>query len=909
MKRMLTVFALLAAGSLAATTIHDIQYTTDPSGDSPMKGQVVTVTAEVTGEPYAYGGSSFYIQDANAPWSGINVYDSGFSGRGLIIGEGDSITITGTVDEYHGKTELTNITSITVDSVGVFSIKPQVLTTGELADSTGNAESWEGVLVQVKNVDITNPDLGNGEWSIDDGSGDVKVDDAAKYYFWQAEYANCLSVTGPLDYTYSQFKIIPRLANDIIEGHKIGESKNYTRIQRIQQVRYSDLLRTPTDVRASDSYMSDPNAAAGYSPDSTITVYGVVTMPTGLSYAGAGVKFMLADLHGGPWSAIMSYNSDASVYPNMTEGYEIEMSGYVGEYFTSPSAMTEYWLVGDVEVKQIPIPGYWTSRVPEPPVVKTSDLRWPTTAEQWENVYVTIQDAWVSELNITNYVMGVNDGSGQVLIVADSDSLRKRGTYPGDPYVAPPMNTPIESITGWVYHHYGSYADSTAYGVCPNYKEDIVLGEGPAMILKPTRTPAGWAKSTETVDVSATISTVRQIVDASVYYRVDGGDYTAVAMTEGADDVWTATLPAQAAESFVDYYYSVTDDSSDISLLPADITTRNYSYLVLDRDPSIYDIQYTDWATGASPLTGAKVKVTGVVQTASDPFVTNYTYGSYSYLSIADAAGGPWNGIFLGAAPATLSGFKEGDLVDAWGSVTETMDNAYWRWENNTTVQLDSIKLVEASTPVTPVTVTTGTIAANPEAYEGTLVRIETPTMTAVNQYDCTIDNGDGGILLDDDAVAVDSSFNIVGYDYALIAKHDTVKVNDQLPTVTGVFIYSYGTFKIEVRKVEDFDGYVGIRNKEVANHFKLHQNYPNPFNPTTTLAFDLPSASHVTLVIYSITGQKVKTLTNREFTQGYHTLVWDGHNEMNEQVGSGIYLYRLKAGDFTAVRKMTFIK
>ena len=65
-------------------------------------------------------------------------------------------------------------------------------------------------------------------------------------------------------------------------------------------------------------------------------------MPSGLSYAGAGVKFIFSEIGGGPWSGILSYNADSTAYPQLFEGDLIEMTGYIGEYRTAPSNMTEF---------------------------------------------------------------------------------------------------------------------------------------------------------------------------------------------------------------------------------------------------------------------------------------------------------------------------------------------------------------------------------------------------------------------------------------------------------------------------------------------------------------------------------------------------------------------------------------
>ena len=88
-----------------------------------------------------------------------------------------------------------------------------------------------------------------------------------------------------------------------------------------------------------------------------------------------------------------------------------------------------------------------------------------------------------------------------------------------------------------------------------------------------------------------------------------------------------------------------------------------------------------------------------------------------------------------------------------------------------------------------------------------------------------------------------------------------------------------------------------------------LLQNYPNPFNPTTTFAFELPTTLHVRLVIYNQKGQLVRELLQRDMPAGFHSIVWDGRDASGRQVPTGIYLYRLNAGDFSEIKKLTLIK
>lgn len=86
-------------------------------------------------------------------------------------------------------------------------------------------------------------------------------------------------------------------------------------------------------------------------------------------------------------------------------------------------------------------------------------------------------------------------------------------------------------------------------------------------------------------------------------------------------------------------------------------------------------------------------------------------------------------------------------------------------------------------------------------------------------------------------------------------------------------------------------------------------ENYPNPFNPATTIRYQLPEAVEVKLVVYNVLGQQVRVLVNERREAGYHQITWDGRNQAGAPVGSGIYIYRFQAGNFTKVNKMMLMK
>ncbi len=90
---------------------------------------------------------------------------------------------------------------------------------------------------------------------------------------------------------------------------------------------------------------------------------------------------------------------------------------------------------------------------------------------------------------------------------------------------------------------------------------------------------------------------------------------------------------------------------------------------------------------------------------------------------------------------------------------------------------------------------------------------------------------------------------------------------------------------------------------------FSLSEAWPNPFNPHTTIAYQLPVAMDVFLAIYNIRGQKIATLIKQRWAAGFHTVRWNGTNDAGESVTSGIYLYRMQAGDFVQTKRLLFLK
>jgi predicted extracellular nuclease len=189
-------------------TISEIQYTTDTSGASPYEGQDVFTQGVVTAFYYDSGNRYTFIQDGAGPWSGLLLYKpDGY------INVGDLLQVEGTVSEYYGMTEIAYGTATVISSDNPLPV-PEILITADVKQ-----EQWESVLVRVKDVTVTNenPDDPDdfGEWSVDDGSGEVRVDDLGNYSYVPSIGDLLDFIQGPLNYSYDDFKIEPRDDGDL----------------------------------------------------------------------------------------------------------------------------------------------------------------------------------------------------------------------------------------------------------------------------------------------------------------------------------------------------------------------------------------------------------------------------------------------------------------------------------------------------------------------------------------------------------------------------------------------------------------------------------------------------------------------------------------------------------------------
>ncbi|HPG42052.1 MAG TPA: T9SS type A sorting domain-containing protein [bacterium] len=129
-----------------------------------------------------------------------------------------------------------------------------------------------------------------------------------------------------------------------------------------------------------------------------------------------------------------------------------------------------------------------------------------------------------------------------------------------------------------------------------------------------------------------------------------------------------------------------------------------------------------------------------------------------------------------------------------------------------------------------------------------------------------------------------------------------TAFINAQFGSIDPIF---YNRWDFDKRVVTG----VKPRPQTTPSAYMLEQNYPNPFNPETTIDYSLQHSGKVELSVFNVRGEKIATLIDASQGMGAYRVTWNGKDSLGNQVGSGVYFYKIKAGDFTAIKKMILVR
>jgi hypothetical protein len=630
-------------------------------------------------------------------------------------------------------------------------------------------------------------------------------------------------------------------------------------------------------------YVTDPmtDDASPLLGDTLVIKVIAATAPRGLS-AGARWSFLAYEGDGGAWKAINVIQHDTSSANAVNTGLgfllpgdEYYVTGVVEEYSNS----TQFAVLIDPD--HYPVLLSEGNTIAGPFVVPTGDLEDRSAGEQWESAYVMVENAEVINNSLPYNECSLNDGSGLVELstwyLGFRDSVQT-GTY------SYPENGSLINAYGFVRDAYANYTINPEFS---SWIEELTF---PPTITNLTRSPQ-VPTDAEAVTVSAKIFDGNGTVSsASLFYSVDMGAYSEVTMS-AADSIYSADIPAQSDGAFIRYYIYSIDNDGHSSQMPGDTSQATLFYFVRNAGTSIYDVQYTPYSNGNSGMEGMEVTVTGIVMTD--------TLQSSSYYWIQDGSD-PWHGIrVLDAASKPMPG----DEVTVTGTVQE--NSLITRIVDVTSFQVNSQNNpLWAARPTTCAEFETG--GPMVEALESMLM--EFSTLTVSNPF--PDDPGNYGEFEFTDGtgyVRVDDYFLTYGGNLDSSYTQDAT-----IETLYGMGYFSYSNSKVLPRNDADVIGLsttIRTIDREVPAGYALEQNYPNPFNPTTSIRFTVPTTDRVRISVYNLLGQQVAQLMDLQMQPGNYEVNWNGRNSAGTQVASGIYLYRLEAGEFSLTKKMTLIR
>ena len=198
-------------------------------------------------------------------------------------------------------------------------------------------------------------------------------------------------------------------------------------------------------------------------------------------------------------------------------------------------------------------------------------------------------------------------------------------------------------------------------------------------------------------------------------------------------------------------------------------------------------------------------------------------------------------------------------------------------------------------------------------------------SMTAGNMEDILLFTWERSIDVDDDTVyysligtdqleffSIDS---IIGEEYEIsYLEIASIMEQNSIDAITGTWMISASDEEFVINSSNNFGlsidaTQLSIDRVGIPTVFALHQNYPNPFNPTTRIQYDIPNAEYVSINIFNLMGNKVKSLLRSKQNAGYKSIIWDATNDLGQAVSAGMYIYTIQAGEFRQTKKMLLLK
>jgi len=636
---------------------------------------------------------------------------------------------------------------------------------------------------------------------------------------------------------------------------------------------------------------------------------------------GSALIVFIQDPDDPEWGGLHIREADTTNFPTglneFTVGDYIKITGYMEEFFSEATpSMTQMvlleteqveWL-GSVDLDEdleqpghtvLPIGEFITGSIPD------RDIQY-STAERWKGAQVRFEEVRVASRTQSpttgRWTWTVIDDDGNEINMYDPSKHFRGGDQASREWSPPPINALI-NVQGIIMTQSRAVG---GYTLAPVADGDIEVIAVPPVVDSIDRDIAVPGSSDEVTITTTVFPPAEDIPVNSVdLVYIVNDDTTVVEMNDLGDDVYEATIPAQADDSIV-YYYIVAHWEGDPISSPRDLNASMYYYLVRDAELTIQELRYSPFFPLQYPgLLGHTVTVSGVV--------TADLEDNSDYVHIQNGTG-EWSGIWV-RGPGIDDSIVRGDSITVTG-IVEVVFGVPRIGE----ILSDNVLVHESDLPLPePELLSTETFRigvtnynANAEPWKGVLIEFIDLELTDDDPdnnnhifREFVVDDGSGGMRVDEGPGSSSwlSTYSVNPADNPV----QLIRSGTTIDRLVGIMYFSFSNYKLVPRGPDDFVNLVSVTDRVedgIPQAFDLTQNYPNPFNPTTQIQFSLPENAHVTMRIFNVLGQQIKVLVDEYHAAGTYTATFDAAS-----LPSGVYFYSIEAGDYVETKRMMLLK
>lgn len=856
----LIMILLLSHSNLFAqpTTIYNIQFTTNPNGNSPYVGQTVTTIGVVTGT-FSDG---FTMAEDTGPWKSIFIYT-----KKIAPTLGDMIQITGTVKEYNGLTEIVDIVTYNIISSNN-NIASYIVTA-----SSANDERIESVLVTINDATVTS--LGQfGEWTITDVNGNVLCDDKNDYVYFPkvGDYVN--SITGIIFYYNQQFKLEPRFTADI----DCAAIPHYAIFGDIVTMNNSsDIL-----YNAYIEILGDKIIDVSMFPPAGINIVNV----DGFIFPG------LIDAHNHPQWNILDKIPFNKIFSDRYEWQSASLYTQVQNQFSNifncgGSGSQQANLFKLAEVRALcsgttTIQGF-----------NCSDYTYDSFARQGIGINNAERFPGLIYTDVFPLTRGVSFWQTK-----RSEYWKRFAIHLSEGI----NSSALQEFYQWKGMNMLDNRTTIIHGVPLTRSEFIEMSRaGAHLVWSPS---SNWSLYNSTVNIPMALSSGVNVALAPDW--TESGMHDLFSELKFAnwinEKLWSGritnkqfveSVTCNSAKALGLEKYSGTISSgtkADIAVIPKiyddpytsliAVNPNEVKLTIANGRPMYGDVQLMNqfpFLSGSEDITicGRQKKIVLAVPSHSIAESGKPLSTLVSELSLAYSASNP-----------KVCNFLHYDFCSSNNIANATIDIK--PGSNPNTINLNSNGLISVA-----ILTTQSFNATSVLPFSVRFGPNEAPESHAKGHIEDVDKDGDLDLLLHFET------------------QKTGLASGQTSATLTGLTSSGTKVWGVDAIQIVDKNSKMAMAEKDeleetltIPKSYFLMQNYPNPFNPITTIKFGLPENTLTIIIVYDLLGREVSTLLNKELDAGYHEIIFNAGN-----ISNGVYFYRIITPRFTSIKKFILMK